>query len=355
MSKMHSNSAYLISKVSGTHHNGRVIETNVYLVSVTYGNRFNYVKEVINAAINEGVAKIILVDNNSDPRSREGLRSLENEMYGKLKVIYLSENVGSAGGYKIGLYEAYKDEKCEFIWLLDDDNIPIKGALSKLINYWINLDVNYKKRNIALLSYRIDREIYKRAIFTKNPSLVLGRKDSFMGFHYLDIIEKAKIRIGFKQTKSLYKNIDSGRVYVAPYGGLFFHKHLLDIIGYPDDRFFVYGDDFDFTIRIPNIILVLNSKIVDLEKSFHKTYSLFSSKVFNSNSPKQIYYMARNSIFFLKKNNLIKNKFMFLINISIYILLNFILLPFNINKKPISKILYMLNGIKDGFNQIKYK
>ena len=47
----------------------------------------------------------------------------------RLKVIYLDENTGSAGGYKLGLEEAYKCNECEFIWLLDDDNKPQKDSL----------------------------------------------------------------------------------------------------------------------------------------------------------------------------------------------------------------------------------
>lgn len=41
----------------------------VYAVTVTYGNRFHLLKQVIDSALREGVSKIIVVDNNSEPES----------------------------------------------------------------------------------------------------------------------------------------------------------------------------------------------------------------------------------------------------------------------------------------------
>ena len=71
---------------------------------------------------------------------------MENEISDKLRVIYLKENVGSAGGYKRGLKEAYLDKDCEFIWLLDDDNKPQESSLNTLIDFWNNLEQKDKKR-----------------------------------------------------------------------------------------------------------------------------------------------------------------------------------------------------------------
>ena len=103
----------------------------VCVVTVTYGNRFKYLEKVIDSCLKEGVGKIIVVDNDSHPESRQKLEELEKKE-AKLKVIYLDENKGSAGGYKIGLKEAYKCKKCEFILCLDDDNMLSSNSLKKL-------------------------------------------------------------------------------------------------------------------------------------------------------------------------------------------------------------------------------
>jgi len=105
---------------------------NVFVVTVTYGNRFNLLKQVIDSALMEGVDKVIVVDNNSVSESKDKLREYE-KMLGdkKIKVLYLDDNYGSAGGYKRGLEEAYKDIESEYILLLDDDTIISKNSLRK--------------------------------------------------------------------------------------------------------------------------------------------------------------------------------------------------------------------------------
>ena len=47
------------------------MENKVYVVTVTYGNRFHLLKQVMDAALNEGVHKVIVVDNNSELERRK--------------------------------------------------------------------------------------------------------------------------------------------------------------------------------------------------------------------------------------------------------------------------------------------
>jgi GT2 family glycosyltransferase len=43
------------------------MEDKVCVVTVTYGNRFHLLKLVVDVALKEGVCKVIVVDNNSEP------------------------------------------------------------------------------------------------------------------------------------------------------------------------------------------------------------------------------------------------------------------------------------------------
>ncbi|MFN3505797.1 MAG: glycosyltransferase family 2 protein [Caldimicrobium sp.] len=142
------------------------MKMNVFAVTVTYGNRFHLLKQVIDAALSEGVTKVIVVDNNSVIESREKLKAYEKELGSdKIKVLYLDDNYGSAGGYKRGLEEAYNDPKCDFIWLLDDDNMPLKDSLKKLLEFWFSLDIEDKENKVALLSDRfVISKIFKEGI-----------------------------------------------------------------------------------------------------------------------------------------------------------------------------------------------
>ena len=76
------------------------MESKVCAVTVTYGNRFHLLNQVIDAALSEGVYKIIVVDNNSELVSRNKLMEYEKLLNGKIKVLYLDDNYGSAGGFK---------------------------------------------------------------------------------------------------------------------------------------------------------------------------------------------------------------------------------------------------------------
>jgi GT2 family glycosyltransferase len=278
----------------------------------------------MDACYKEGVSKIIVVDNDSEQNSKQKLKKYENQNQKRLKVVYLNENTGSAGGYKRGLEEAYNNSECEFIWLLDDDNMPQKDSLKVLKDFWNNLNQEDKNRKVSLLSYRKDRVAYKEAIMTNNPNLVLGRKNSFLGFHFIDLPKKVvkvmKRKFGI-QTFKEDKTIKSGKVSVAPYGGMFFHKNLIDSIGYPKEEFYLYADDHEWSYRITknsgNIYLVLDSSIEDIDTSWNVSKNKRSFQIIAEGNNFRMYYGVRNRVFF-EKTNLVSNKLIYKLNMFIF-------------------------------------
>jgi len=328
-------------------------ELNTYAVIVTYANRFHLLGQVIDSCFLEGVDKVIVIDNNSEQESRTQLENLESRISDKLKVVYLDKNIGSAGGYKKGLEEAYNDVDCEYIWLLDDDNQPQKDSLDALKDFWHSLQQEDKKDKVSLLSYRKDRIAFKEAIMTNNPDLVLGRKNSFLGFHIMDLpkkvikVLKRKLNI---QTFKENENVKSGLVSLAPYGGMFFHKNIIKTIGYPNEDFFVYADDHDWSYRITKnggfIYLVLNSLVDDIDTSWNlkeKTISPFYSFL-NQGSDFRVYYSVRNRVFFEK--NLIQNKWIYNSQLQLFIFF----LSFYKNTKNKKRYEVFKNAIDDGLN-----
>ncbi|AEA34639.1 glycosyltransferase [Hippea maritima] len=324
----------------------------VCAVIVTYGDRFHLLKQVMDACYNEGVNKIIVVDNASEENSKKQLKEYE-EKESRLKVIYLDENTGSAGGYKRGLQEAYKCEECEFIWLLDDDNQPQKDSLKVLKDFWNKLKDENKEEKVSLLSYRPDRIQYKEAIMTDNPDLVLGRKNSFLGFHIIDLPKKVirvlKRKIGIK-TFHENPNIKSGKVAVAPYGGMFFHKKLIDSIGYPKEEFFLYADDHEWSYRITKsggkIFVVLDSILEDIDVSWqleNKATSPFYSYL-NEGNKFRVYYTVRNRVNFEK--NIISSNFYYNLNKKLF----FSFLSLYKNKKNQEQYNIFRKAVNDGLN-----
>ena len=326
----------------------------VYAVIVTYSDRFNLLKQVIDSCLNENIDKIIVIDNNSTENSKIQLRNLEPKISDKLKVVYLEENIGSAGGYKRGLEEAYRDDDCEFIWLLDDDNKPQKNSLGILIDFWNKIEQRDKKEKISLLSYRKDRIVFKEAVMTDNPNLVLGSQNSFLGFHLLELPKKVIRVLKRKLGILLFKeNLDirTGLVPISPYGGIFFHKNLIDLIGLPNKDFFVYADDHDWSYRITknsgSIYLVLDSEIDDIDTSWilkKKTTTPFYSYL-NEGSDFRVYYTIRNRIYF--EQNLVTSKFIYNLNKNIFLFI----LSFYKNTKNSARYEVFRDAVEDGINK----
>ncbi len=325
----------------------------VCAVIVTYGDRFHLLVQVMDACFIECVDKIIVIDNGSVNNSKNQLREYEKNN-NNLKVVYLDTNYGSAGGYKKGLKLAYNDLECEYIWLLDDDNKPLKGSLKILKEFWDSLDEENKNKNVSLLSYRKDRTAYKEAIMTNNPEVVLGKKNSFFGFHFLilpqKVIKVLKKKFGL-HTFVENPKIKTGKISVAPYGGMFFHKSLVETVGYPREEFFVYADDHEWSYRITripgNIYLILDSKIEDIETSLgfrgKKNTSLFYS-LLNKSEGFRLYYSSRNRVVF--EQSFCDNRIVYTINKYIFNLI----LKIYINSENYNNYKIYKQAIKDGLN-----
>jgi GT2 family glycosyltransferase len=309
-------------------------------------------ERVINACLDEGVHKIIVVDNNSEENSRIKLIQYEKKLVGKLKVIYLKENTGSAGGYHAGLVEASNCDDCDFLWLLDDDNMPKPNSLNSLLDFWNNASDIEKEQGLSMLSYRSARTAYREAIMRNDPDFVRKSYNSFMGFHVKELPSKIIRVVKKRLDRPAYvvdESIKSGKISLAPYGGMFLDRNLLNKIGFPDEKYFVYKDDHEWTYRITKnggaIYLILDSLLEDIDVSWDiklKKETMFD--VMGKGSEFRIYYNVRNRIFF-EKDNLITSNCIYKLNMRIYLIIfNMISFKKKYTTRPI-----LMRAIRDGF------
>jgi GT2 family glycosyltransferase len=306
----------------------------VHAIIVTYADRFNLLKEVINSCLKNKIDKITVVDNNSTTNSKSKLYKL-SEKENRLDVIWNEDNLGSAKAYKQALLNIIHEDE-EYIIMLDDDNVLQNNALEILKNYWHN---KKQSKTVCLLIYRPDREIYKKAIQLKEPDFVLSPKNSFYGFDILD-----KFRGQEEKDKKIDTSIDSGIISYAPYGGMFFHHSLLKEIGYPNEKFFLYSDDHEWSYRITKkgftIELITQTEIKDIDTSWAiRKGNIF--KTIKESDPFRIYYTIRNRIFF-ERQNLVENRFRHRVNVLLFILILFTYSRYNVQFK------IFLCAIKDG-------
>jgi GT2 family glycosyltransferase len=327
---------------------------NTCLVTVTYGERFDFLQSVIEAACKNGILKTFIVSNNAEPNSLERIRTLEAESEGSINVIYLPENIGSAGGYKVGLENAANCPDCDFIWLLDDDNQPRENALDELLKHYKELSKTLSPHQLSLLSLREDREQLKRAARMTNAYRIFPRTSSFLGFHVLDIPRKFMKALHLNSPEKILESPNSAvEIPFGPYGGLFFHKTLLREIGYPDERFFVYADDTEFTFRLTQrgkkLFLIPSSTILDVDNSWHK-------KVKGSHFEQLLLGDSDFRIYFSVRNQAYVDRYVWMKNYAVYTLNKLIFLgilssfAYLVHKKTVRfELIY--KAIQDGERQ----
>jgi GT2 family glycosyltransferase len=318
---------------------------NTTAIIVTYGNRFHLLKQVCNSAFSEGISKIIVVDNNSQPESREQLKVYEQELGAdKIKVLYLDDNYGSAGGFKRGLEEAYRDDECEYILTLDDDNVLSNNFLTKIENILKYLD-NIPKNKLMLSIYRPMRSDIKKVV---EQGWIKGyRPNNFMGINFLDYLRNKIIKINENKYFFPLQPME-----VAAMGGLFFHKSVIDFIGYPNEDLFLYADDHEYTYRFVKnggkILMCGNITIKDIDQT-SKNKNGEDINFFHKDFPKiKLYYAVRNHVY-LSKQFISFKPFFYgnMLFVSILFFTNIIKTPFRIF---LDRYKLYLKAVSDGLN-----
>ncbi len=288
-------------------------ESKVCIVIVTYGDRLRFLAQVVERALSFNQVVQVVVVNNA---------SISPLNFTDPKVLLLdnSENEGSAGGYHKGIKYAFEQVDCDFIWLLDDDNLPEEGSIDKLLNKWDVIEgANNKK---ALFCLRDDRAIHVKIAKGADPKRYYLVADNFLGFHLFRIFynQYHKLIDKFKKPGEYKEQVTMPYV---PYGGLLMHKSLVADIGYPNERFFLYVDDSEYSYRITQnggtIWLIPSCKVIDIDKSQGINYQkkLFHSQLLDEWTFRT-YYHVRNRMYFYSRVA-IKNKFMFAVNKVLYL------------------------------------
>lgn len=321
-----------------------------YCITVTYDNRFKFLQQAVAGAIANGVYKVIIVDNGSTAESKEAIQKMKRDSNDQVTVLDLLENRGSAGGYKAGMEYAMGFSECEYIWLLDDDNCPAERALTALLSQYARLSHGISSDRLALLSLR-SNPTHRDVALGVSPKKVFPRKSSFLWFHLLNqprrLLEIFHLECTGANQKICRSPIE---IPFAPYGGLFFHKNIVSRIGYPDEQFFLYNDDTEYTFRfIQNggkIFLVPLSVVNDLEPSWNHSIrgETFFSRLLITDSTFRIYYATRNQVY-IDSHFWAKSPLMYMINKWTFLV---ILLLFALGHGKWKRYAFFAHAVRDG-------
>ena len=250
---------------------------------LTYGDRYVFLSKVLDSLLAQKFSVIYVFCNGLESQRENHLR----ENYSDSRIKYLSSvvNLGSAGGYHQLLQYIYRHDKSDYLLLLDDDNLLGTDFLSQISKFPLD------SRELLLFN-RPDRILPLRAVKENNPRLIMGPEAGFLGHSV------------FGYTVGPGAHLE-GDLLAAPYGGLLMPAAVYESKVLPDEKLFLYGDDYDFTFRLCSaagfkIRFVQSPSIIDLEKSFHLNkapiYALFSNRYVLANE-NQLFFSVRNQVY----------------------------------------------------------
>jgi len=166
---------------------------------------------------------VFVVDNASTDHTRAVLA--ESTLPG-LVAIHTDENLGGAGGFRLGLQTAY-EQGYDAMWLMDDDVVPAPDCLTRLLAV----------DGSCLIAVREDRRgalVEKAAIRfdLRNPLAIRPKTAS---------VDSAYASRGAMPATVEVQNV--------AFEGFLVRREVVDRIGLPDASYFIFYDDVDFAIR----------------------------------------------------------------------------------------------------------
>lgn len=180
----------------------------VIAVVVTY-NRQVLLSECVTALRRQSrhLDAILIVNNGSTDTTEKWLKDQSDIFF------ITQQNVGSSGGFNTGINWAYKNGY-SWIWCMDDDGYPKEDALEKL------LDAD--DGNIRLMNCAVINRDDKRSFVWKTQQ-----------YKTLDEVDRKVIEgIGH------------------PFNGTLLHRRIIERVGLPKPKFFLWGDETEYYYRI---------------------------------------------------------------------------------------------------------
>jgi len=311
-------------------------------IIVTYGNRAELCLRVIEAAFGNGVDQVLVIDNGSPEENAAKLRfAAANDA--RIVLLRQDENLGSAGGIARGLERAI-DLRPEYIWFLDDDNLPNADCLARLLCTQSAMSSVFPEA--VLYCYRGSTRIDDLHAITRGK-VKRYRRNAFLGFSFGARLV-GKIRMYHTNRTVPYPII---RTFFGPYGGMFAKRQTFERLGKPREDYFLYADDHEYCSRMERLgidqFLVYPAQIHDLDISF----SAVAGPLDPAASGFKIYYQVRNHTHLGMQN--INCRFCYEINKWTFLLLQIVRARRCFLRSPglvLKRLRLVLSAISDGEN-----
>ncbi len=268
------------------------------VVTVTYGDRLPFLQQLIASALSFAEISDVVVVSNA---AQAPLNELVDRWPGRVRLIELQQNTGSANGYAVALAAALEGD-ADNIWMMDDDNAPTAAAVSILHQELEGLSARLGPERVAVLGYRATQQAdVEHGVPTR---YIRQPRSSYFGFHVAQLPFKIWRRLPWGERPGPRRKSIS--LPFAPYGGMLAHRSLYERIGLPLKELVLYVDDTEYTRRITagggSLLLFTDAVIDELEQSWNtkqRTRNIYESFLLGE-SDFRAYYSARNQAWFDK-------------------------------------------------------
>ncbi|WP_105565518.1 glycosyltransferase [Microbacterium halophytorum] len=208
--------------------------------------------------------RVVVIDNASADDTTDVVAGFQDRIGTELVYRRLAENTGGAGGFSEGMRTAY-ELGSEWIWLMDDDVEVLPDGLTRM-GAWAP-----KFKSIQGRRYDYDgSEFY----WQYRVSVPLGIP---IPFAPADFDSRG------------YRPMNSGC-----FEGMFIHRSIVEKIGLPDPRFFIYWDDtiYGWLASLHTRSVIVNEFVLRRTRGI-KQWDM-GKRHLNASSDRYRYYIMRN-------------------------------------------------------------
>lgn len=215
---------------------------SICAVVVTF-NRKALLAECLTALSNQTrrLNEIIVIDN----ASSDGTEVLFKAQFLDVTYLRLPENIGGAGGFHEGMKLAY-EKGYDWIWVMDDDAVPMADALEKIVS------------SPAML---VDKVYALSSMVLQRDGRILLWCRSLFDFRKLK-----ETPVDADRYRDEYFQMDT-----TSFVGLLVSRKAIKDVGLPLKDLFVYYDDCEYSLRMRQKGIILT---VPASKVFHSSGSL---------------------------------------------------------------------------------
>jgi GT2 family glycosyltransferase len=258
--------------------------------------------------------RIIIVDNGSKNKSVESIKKkIKNQKH--IKLIEANENKGFTEGNNIGIIEALKDKKINYLLLLNNDTVVETDFLKILVNF----SENWK--NVGVVSPKINKYSNKREI---NPTNLSGKFNLWIG-------GGRPIR---PKKRAYETDYNSGCCWLIK-------RKVIEEAGLFKKIYFIYKEEIELAYRIKKqgykFFVIPNSVIYHKGEATTKKMSGFRQ-----------YHETKNALFFVREHGMLLQKVFFISYVLSYKVLKQLFLNLKSGENVTLKNKKFFKGIKEG-------